>query len=113
MRHSAEQRKRIRAAFVEAKKWLRTGQETRNDEEKTDYICVALNECEDVLAQGWAKSIIDERLGFQAAGAGSWLLMNVPDARHYRETHSYYEWFRQVQAYRHRWVDALIEEFSK
>jgi hypothetical protein len=77
---------------------------------KERYICTAIStasECgySDAAGARLARAMIEERIA-PLYTIESWLSINVPDAYDAR-------YKNVVQQYRHRWLDALIEEFSK
>ena len=59
-------------------------------------------------AMSTATALIMGRLGPHAS-VGRWLEANVG----YRVNQGHNAYHKQVQAYRHRWLDALIKEFEK
>lgn len=105
-------------AFKAAKPFLRIGENDIVDNGKTTYICYALQTARNkkLISDrqlSRARNIIMYRLdagkkdGAPSRGSvGSWLqiVARVP-----RKDLSY----NNVQAYRHRWLDSLIEEFSQ
>ena len=63
------------------------------------------------LASHMAESVIGRRIiGY--AFLDSWVIANIPGAREFEKS-DYPAFQREMQAFRHRWLDALIEEFSK
>jgi hypothetical protein len=93
-------------AFRVAKNYLNKG-----NQDKTDYICAAIGDAEDdklvtIKAANHARWVIGSRLRDNAT-VTSWLKEQgfIP-----RYQNSYNN--KQVQAYRHRWLDALIKEFE-
>jgi hypothetical protein len=102
--------KEIAAVFKEAKKYLATSK----GDNKTTYICIAINEVSDTKYRLFnscvcARSIINERLG-ESFTVGSWLAHNGFITNNDFNDRKYQN---QLQKYRHRWLDSLIEEFSK
>lgn len=97
--YTPEERKQIASALRGAKKRLRSGAETN----KTPFICWALP----CSKAGYnTRREIMRRLGGAATVKG-WLQNN------YHIYSGQYISREEIQAYRHRWVDALIEEFSQ
>lgn len=104
----------IANAFRNCRRYLRREEDVGlKESSRTSWICSALQISAD---KGWstregvaaAVDIIEERLGDHAF-VTTWLHENVPEFKKLvgdpRE--------RQAQAYRHRWVEAMAEEFSK
>lgn len=84
---------------------------------QTRYICYALsystpkNASREVCdAHNAAESIVGKRI-FPSAYLDDWVIDNVPGTIHFAEDR-YAEFQREMQAFRHRWLDALIKEFS-
>ena len=103
-------RKQIAAAFKAAKRHLQGPCRRGEELTKTHMICYALNQSErrgqaSRKTIDAAKRVIMRRLS-PCFSCGTWLqnTQGVP-ARHLT--------FNNLQAYRHRWLDALIEEFSQ
>lgn len=111
----ATKRQMIAAAFRAAKTELSHG--TSTDWDQPNYICWAIGD--GAYAQGLstraeqlARSVVLERLG-KYAYVDQWLAANVPGALDFFDNlPSPMERRRVVQEYRHRWLKALIEEFS-
>ena len=104
--------KKIAAILRETKKFLskELGEYSLN---KSRWICYAMDktmfECNDI---DWiCENIIMARLG-NAAFIEGWLRRHVAAARVLDEENPS-QFAKQCQDYRHRWLDALIEEFSK
>ncbi len=104
-------RKQIAAAFKAAKKNLSHG---GPEGYGSSYICWAI---EDGNRNGdyrvteaayAAKAVIERRLG-GCVVVTEWLQENVPG---FRQAYNAGNGRQLVQAYRHRWVDALIKEFG-
>jgi len=96
--------KKIAAALRKAVPFLGTGTYSQNT---TDYVCWAVEN-----ANGQSKSVthlisdmIHDRISPFASVRG-WLLnnSNIPEKKLTR---------KNLQAYRHAWLQSLIEEFSK
>lgn len=101
------ERKAVAQAFAAAKLRLSNGRTHR-----TNFICWALDHAiYDGLTTGIsgakAKKIIETRLG-NCSSVTEWLAKNVVPEHALRGNISAVE----IQQYRHRWLDALIEEFS-
>ena len=106
-------RAQIAKAFKAARRhlaisWVQDG--------RTAYICLAIVEAREMneisrSAADAAMKVIGNRLGHNQATVGLWLVANVPESHHILKG----DWKNNtiIQAYRHRWLDALIEEFSK
>jgi len=82
------------------------------------YICCALDLSlplhhtrEMRLGNDMAESVIGRRI-IGCAFLDSWVIANIPGAREFSKT-DYPAFQHEMQAFRHRWLDALIEEFSK
>lgn len=96
--YTPEERKQIASALKYAKRKLsHTGFDTKNN-----HICFALS---DSVGANMARSIIMRRLG--KAGSVTYWLGQKGLIKIYGYNKSL------VQAYRHRWLNALIEEFSQ
>ncbi len=83
----------------------------RGDQDKTDYICVAIGhaECDNrvtVKASDRARQVIGSRLQDNVS-VTSWL-----KDRGYIPMRQNPSNNKQVQKYRHRWLNALIKEFE-
>lgn len=111
----ASNRQMIVAALRAAKSELSRG--TNTDWGLAHYICWAIGD--GVFAQGLstkseqlAVAVIQERLGAHAY-VDQWLVHNVLGARvFFGNLPDTAERRRVIQEYRHRWLDALIGEFS-
>lgn len=82
------------------------------DPDKQTYICDSLSHahydgCVTYKAKTKAVKLIMTRLG-PCVSVGQWLQVNVGYRVKFGVGHSAY--YKQVQAYRHRWLDALIKE---
>lgn len=106
MEYTKQQKRAMVQALEKAKKYLAVSAD--DDGRKSSYICCALpqNKGGDLV-----RKVINERLEQQPT-VRSWL-----DIHGYLRS-DYYRLserakYAQHQAYRHRWIDALIEEFSK
>jgi len=106
-----ELKSEIANAFRNCKRFLKSPEDLVGGH--TPWICISLQKAE---LKGWvtvegaraAEKIIKERIeGY--VFVSDWLRANVPEARTIPKA----QWPEVVQAYRHRWVDALIKEFSK
>jgi len=102
-------KRQIAKAFKAAKKYLWKGEINGPG---TSYICFALSKAEDngditQEQSDCACDVISERLGGTYATVPSWLRERI-GARAFNKVT-----FKQIQAYRHAWLDQLIKEFSK
>ena len=118
--YSVSERKQIAQVFKEAKKYLWDGAGDRNYF-INKFICLAIKrslkfnintQYEEAAYE--ALQIIEERLdGFSTVGEWLWQKGGV-DTSFFdvssRNQKNYV--FRQLQLYRHRWLDSLIKEFS-
>lgn len=101
-KYSKEVRKKFLADLQSAKTRLDTGIRNQANENKETYICAAL---------GWgstANDLIMHRLRKSCGASGTvvgFLACSGIPAKLLNH--------KNVQEYRHRWLDALIEEFSK
>jgi hypothetical protein len=83
----------------------------RGDQDKTDYICVAIGHAQ------WDKLVTNKAADRARQVIGSRLQDNVSvtewlkDRGYVPRTQSPYN-NKQVQRYRHRWLNALIKEFE-
>ena len=102
----------IAKVFISAKKNLRSDCHYDNKKYLSPYICgaIALTGGHTAATRNAATSVIAKRLG-RCSTVTSWL---------YHKGHitgksfaDYAEEAQQVQQFRHRWLDSLIEEFSK
>lgn len=101
-----------------AKKYLWDAETNLWDhDDKYSHICNALNEAHNnkeitYKALISTRSVIMRRLS-PSVSVAEWLEKNV-GVRYFSgyiaRDHKF--WSQQIQAYRHRWVDALIEEFK-
>lgn len=103
MKYTNEQRLKIADAFRAAKKRLAKGPGGT----KATHICWALGDASEACEISWtafinAKRIIEQRLAPYSAVSG-WLVANVKSDIS----------FKDLQQYRHLWLDALIKEFSQ
>ena len=103
--------KQIAAAFISAKNNLSSGCHDENREYLSPYICGALALADDhtVVVRKVAKDVIEKRLG-RCHTVTKWLYHNG-----YLTNDSFDadgERAKQIQLYRHRWLDSLIKEFS-
>lgn len=99
-KYTKKQRKQIAAALRQAKKKLPWSKEPN----ARYNICYALSNSH---GANLARGIIEDRLG-DLSYVTSWLW----HAGYLPAAYEDWDW-TEIQAYRHRWVDALIEEFSK
>ena len=104
------ERRHIANAFKNAKEFLWDGLGLYRPGASERYICTALTRAQTVSPIRLfgcvnARNIIAERMDNRAATLESWLssYANVPEEQLTDEN---------MQAYRHRWLDALIAEFS-
>ena len=102
-KYSAAQRKRFVAALIEAKTKLDTGSRTKSNKNKKEYICFALGSSSET-----AEELIMYRLRNSTGGSGT-----VAGYLSYQGVPNRQLTVKNVQEFRHRWVDALIEEFSQ
>lgn len=99
----------IANAFRAAKKRLAT---TRNEwrmGQKKEFICHALDRS--IPAGNKAAKIVNERLD-SCGTVTSWVITNAPGAREMADKEPI-KFDDEVQLFRHRWLDSLIEEFSE
>ena len=78
------------------------------------YICDAISKAyyeEEITrkAMRTATALVTKRIS-PSGSVGQWLQANVGYRVKFGKGHNAY--YKQVQAYRHRWLDALIEEFN-
>lgn len=109
MKLTKEERLAVGEAFKAAKKYLYSGKGDMGPKHR-NHICYSL-----VLAQNYnmnladaaftAMDIVSSRLG-KSSTVTSWLNKQ-------KEVNPDDMTTKNIQAYRHRWLDALIEEFSK
>lgn len=111
MKYSKEQYAGMAEALRQAKRYLLTGNKAhRRWSGKTPYICFALSDAASAGDASWvhadfAKRVINRRLG-RFPTVAHWLFARgVIDAVS--------PFTRDLQDYRHRWVDALIAEFEE
>lgn len=106
-------RKEIAKAFKEAKNYL--SPTLRDQWLKHEFICHALNEAHkqgkiSLRSAADAEEVIMDRVGDDALTACNWLRDAIGEK-------AVDEAMRQnpnaLQEWRHRWLDSLIEEFSK
>lgn len=97
-------RKQLAAEFKAAKKKLATTRHEWVSRKKEEFICHSLTSQQ-------AKEIIRVRMN-HSGSLNHWLVQNVPSALKLANKNNV-EFEEQVQEYRHRWLDALIEEFSE
>ena len=102
-------RKKIHEALVAAKPYLWDGKQSHCETEHL-YICFAIDHAEDHAGLPWRCGVLAEeeiarRLQPEIA-VHSWLRYKAKIPKELLTE-------KNVQAYRHRWLDALIEEFSK
>ena len=98
--------KQIAEVFIKAKEQLCSeGGYTY----KTNYICFAISYSMfgTTAARAAARKVIAKRLG-RCNTVTAWLCVN----KHITEN-DFKGKSQQIQQYRHRWLDSLIEEFSK
>lgn len=105
MKYTNEQRLKIAYAFRAAKKRLAKD----SGGAKTTHICWALGDAYEACEISWtafvnAKRIIEQRLAPYGTVSG-WLV-------HVVKVESDVS-FKDLQQYRHRWLAALIKEFSQ
>jgi len=98
--------KKTSEVFRVAKNYL-----NRGDQDKTDYICAAIGWAEEDNRVTWkasmrARQVIGSRLQ-DTVSVTSWL-----KARGYIPMRQDPYNNKQVQRYRHRWLNALIKEFE-
>ena len=105
------ERRHIASAFKNAKEFLWDGLGTCQPLASERYICAALTRAQTVSQIRLfgcvnARNIIAERMNSRARTLELWLSIraNVPTEQLSDEN---------MQAYRHRWLDALIAEFSQ
>lgn len=112
MSYTKEQRRKIHEALIRLKDNLWDGVNDANWFNKHTYICGAANGApHETLVQ----KMIRERLGFSRT-VEEWLEENVVGFEFDRFSYWYFNTpltSKDIQDYRHRWVDALIVEFSK
>lgn len=110
-KYTAKERRRLYQAFKAAKPKLSKGVFDTGD--KYYYICYAIaNSNASRVCKDLATDLISKRLeGY--VFLTSWLAGKVPKYRKFKETAQSWELRDQEQLYRHRWLDALIEEFSE
>lgn len=108
--YTKKNRALIHAALVAAKPRLRT----RQRDTRVTHICfaIAFPGEKRTAGQRMAQNMIMSRLR-QWSSVGSWLVHKVPGFDEWVEHASERQYYDNLQAYRHRWLDALIEEFSK
>lgn len=85
---------------------------------QTRYICYAISSSipagatrEDMEFADAAEAVITNRISPHAF-LDEWVLKNAPGARELLNQ-DFAEFHRQMQGFRHRWLDALIKEFSE
>ena len=107
--YTPEQLASMHKAFKAAKKYLNTG--VPNDKTHS-FICLAIfiardregiNHYDAVLAT----KHIGKCIGPSSPTVSSWLWNNVPEIRTMKDASFCHQ---QIQAYRHRWLDHLIEQ---
>lgn len=109
--YTKAQRRLICEAFKAAKPWLaHTNQDDTYGRDPL-FICLAL-ERTDAPGKYLAGNLIMSRLG-EHHTVSAWLHANVINARRALNRRGYEARTELIQEYRHRWLDALIEEFSK
>jgi len=99
-------RKEIAAAFVDAKAVLAKNRAEINDEDYYEFICHALGKCWNTLAAEDAAHIIKTRFKLTSYGTIYAWLDDVAGVDVNLLTDD------NVQAYKHRWLDSVIKEFS-
>ncbi len=105
MKYTKKERTQMATALRQCKKFLRDGKEGSTGE---DFICIALMDT-DAVGNYMARAEICSRLGDMET-VECWLSQQKLLGSLMR--HSPASRDRQVQQYRHRWVNALIKEFS-
>jgi len=99
--------------FKQAKKYLWTG-DLNDSFDKSMYICHAISDVGDIYGRYYhtpyerAKRLIHFRIA-PHYDLESWVRSNVKGSHKVLNKAS---GTKQLQAYRHRWLDALIEEFE-
>jgi hypothetical protein len=101
-KYSKKMRAQFVAALREAKTRLDNGSPCMQERTKETYICAALGH-DSVTAQQVIMHRLRRSAGASGTVVGFLATSGIPPKL---LTH------RNVQEYRHRWVDALIEEFS-
>lgn len=105
MTYTKKQRAEIATAFRAAKKYLAVDHRTRGGK-LSRYICYALQAADGHYSgKRRAREIITTRLGGESSVRGYLLYVVGIPARQLS--------IEKIQAFRHRWLDSLIEEFSK
>lgn len=105
------ERTNIAEAFKEAKLHLAKDACELTNHTYAKYICTALYFSQHP-AYDEALAIINSRMNHRHSSVVSWLRYHVPTLRHSLKGLSADEVTTQYQLYRHRWLDALVEEFS-
>lgn len=104
--------KQIADVFRASKNFLIRDSTDENWRYRTPYICCAIADVRGYTAASKiaATAVISKRLGNQPT-VRSWLI----DKGYFtKNTFAYHaDMAQQIQLYRHRWLDSLIEEFSK
>lgn len=103
-------RQQIADAFAGAKQYLWNGVGGYGvPYGKVSYICIAVDKVTSVHPEARRKAIceIEKRLGPYCQTVVEWLR----ERGYLKELRPGYEW--DVQQYRHRWLDALVAEFSR
>lgn len=99
----------IAEAFRAAKKRLARERNEWRMGQKYEFICHALRHS--TPAGNQATKIVNARLD-SCGTVTSWVITYAPGAKELANTDPV-KFDNEVQAFRHRWLDALIEEFSK
>lgn len=99
-----------RALIAETLKGAKRYLSRRMEDNKYEHICHAVHQFSDWRGRDLTKRVIAERLGaWNDPGAPRTVYCWLLDAAKVEGALLTYE---NVQKYRHRWVDALIKEFS-
>lgn len=102
--------------LAEAFRLTKTLVKTNVEEPGIMFVCVALNSLRikghiSVPTYNLAKKVIEHRLA-PATTLENWAINNIPEVRMLMKQHDQKFVSRQLLAYKHRWIDSLIEEFE-